>query len=883
MIPPPVSFFHKPHLRFFLWAIFLLTIVQYTCQAQKTFLGYNAQEKKDIWEKIEAASGLDNEQCLAQLDLLQKKHYAQPEQADSNFAKLLHYRARIHWRNKNFAKAQSIFEESILCNNKVGSMFKKANTANAYFNLGGIALDQNKRLKALSYFEQSLTIAKKYSEKKELTIRNYKALANINSILGDYTLASKQIEKGIQLCGSNNNDYKFDFLINKIDLLVRQKDLNKALTLFDELNDFKDQEKLMVINNIFANIYYNNSKYTLAKQFISKNLNQKYTIDSGQEMFQSWNLLGQIYHKENNFSQAKWCFYNALKSATNTLEQAKAYSSLAYCYYARKQYPEAIVVYHQGLARIIPSIQKQTIFDTIKETQLKSTAEKDYVLELLGEQSLAWLAYYKQTKSKKILNKALANFKACDQLLDLMRQSMVETKSNFYWRKKSHKIYEAAIETSFLAKNAAKCHYFMEKSKAMILLDALQGKQAIQLLSSNYLEKEQDFQHKITELNLKLEQMLPPSQKDSLLGLLLETEVQKKQFNQELEAQNPNYYQLKYPKTGSLESLRAYLKQQQEAGYLSIFEGEEYVYVFCFTAHKNMLYRLATGSFMAKKFLGACSKGYYTKTELQAFNKISIACYKQLFAALKYAPKNLYIAQDQHFIPFEALKKTSANYLVMDHNCSYVYSASQVLNRRQKSFFWPWNKFLGLAPEQFSQKLNTLSGSDKALKDIAKKYFFPSLLCGKNATKKNFFAKVGQYHTLQLYTHATADSSETEPRLYFADNSARMNEFSAIKKLNTQLIILSACNTGVGKHALGEGTLSLGRSFITLGIPRVISSLWYLNDAATYKLSASFHTSFTQNNNSALSLQLAKIAYLKQASKTETAPNYWAGLVHLGP
>src|SRR4029077_19096776 len=78
---------------------------------------------------------------------------------------------------------------------------------------------------------------------------------------------------------------------------------------------------------------------------------------------------------------------------------------------------------------------------------------------------------------------------------------------------------------------------------------------------------------------------------------------------------------------------------------------------------------------------------------------------------------------------------------------------------------------------------------------------------------------------------------------------------------NTQLVTLSACETGLGEYTGGEGVLGLQWAFHMAGCPNVIASLWKVNDAATAALMAKFYHELWVN-------KMAPLAALREAQLT---------------
>jgi CHAT domain-containing protein/tetratricopeptide (TPR) repeat protein len=100
-------------------------------------------------------------------------------------------------------------------------------------------------------------------------------------------------------------------------------------------------------------------------------------------------------------------------------------------------------------------------------------------------------------------------------------------------------------------------------------------------------------------------------------------------------------------------------------------------------------------------------------------------------------------------------------------------------------------------------------------------------------------------------------------------------------KLPAELVVLSACETGLGKDVKGEGLVGLTRGFMYAGARRVVVSLWNVNDKATAALMQRLYTGMLRNNKTpAASLRAAQIEMLRV--KQWQSPYYWAAFVMQG-
>ena len=100
-------------------------------------------------------------------------------------------------------------------------------------------------------------------------------------------------------------------------------------------------------------------------------------------------------------------------------------------------------------------------------------------------------------------------------------------------------------------------------------------------------------------------------------------------------------------------------------------------------------------------------------------------------------------------------------------------------------------------------------------------------------------------------------------------------------KLNADLVVLSACQTALGKEVEGEGLIGLTRGFMYAGAPRVVASLWRVPDRATMDLMRRFYSGILSKGlPAAAALREAQAAM--RAEKPRAAPYYWAGFTLQG-
>ena len=144
--------------------------------------------------------------------------------------------------------------------------------------------------------------------------------------------------------------------------------------------------------------------------------------------------------------------------------------------------------------------------------------------------------------------------------------------------------------------------------------------------------------------------------------------------------------------------------------------------------------------------------------------------------------------------------------------------------------------------------------------------------------------ELAQYRFVHFATHAILNSEHPELSgivLSLVDEQGKPVDgflrLHDIYNLNlpADLVVLSACQTGLGREIRGEGLLGLTRGFMYAGAPRVVASLWKVDDAATAELMKRFYAAMLKDNlRPAAALRRAKVEMWKQ--KRWQAPFYWA-------
>ncbi|MFH0824401.1 MAG: CHAT domain-containing protein, partial [Pseudomonadota bacterium] len=163
---------------------------------------------------------------------------------------------------------------------------------------------------------------------------------------------------------------------------------------------------------------------------------------------------------------------------------------------------------------------------------------------------------------------------------------------------------------------------------------------------------------------------------------------------------------------------------------------------------------------------------------------------------------------------------------------------------------------------------------------------------GLSASKSTLMKKtLNSYNRIVFATHgyygndipnvlepvlALSPPLESNPK--FEEGFLRMTEVMGLR-LNADLVALTACQTGLGRHLSGEGTMGMGRAFQYAGADSVLMSLWSVAESSSVKLTESLFRGMKEGKGKGEALTKAKEEIRNQGFDH---PFYWAAFVLVG-
>jgi CHAT domain-containing protein len=255
-----------------------------------------------------------------------------------------------------------------------------------------------------------------------------------------------------------------------------------------------------------------------------------------------------------------------------------------------------------------------------------------------------------------------------------------------------------------------------------------------------------------------------------------------------------------------------------------------------------------------------------------------------------------------NLLPWDALIDNSDRYLVETKNISYAPSMSSAILLREKPPIKDAKALLAVGGVTYdqsgllfastrgsypSEKLGNLPGSRDEVRDAAKlieaRHGQVDLQLGADGTKEAFEQAIQEkYSVIHLAVHALADSKNPDHAALFllADKKSGTDgvlDSAEVLTLSVRadLVVLSACETAVGRLEGQEGIETLSRAFLLAGARTVVSTLWTIDDTFSRFLIAQFYAELAHGRTVSVALRDAKLELLKTFGP-QAVPYRWA-------
>ncbi|MEN9611286.1 MAG: hypothetical protein RLZZ628_2100 [Bacteroidota bacterium] len=640
------------------------------------------------------------------------------------------------------------------------------------------------------------------------------------------------------------------------------------------------------LNHQKALIYYN--KYLIIRDSISLNAAKQY-LDSAKQYLDSAKLL----------CEQALIDYRQLKDSAL---MAKGLSNLALIICCQKKddttalktVEQALLYANDNPKRHLSEIYriKGAIYDSLNQSnkalefyQKASSAATQQEDTLKAERAIAELY-----EKKGDLKWAIEHFYLADNSIQKIRDSLYCDKAKLFWNQEALPIYEGGLRCSWKLYQKKKnltdwenALHFSERAHSPIFWEKLhhyRSQHSIQLkdvlriyeggLQWNWklYQKKKSLTDWETVLHFSERAYSPNLWKklhhDRAQDSIPQNSIQPKMNLKKLQKQLPNKQLV----------VEYFFNKQKNA-----------LYVLSWSRSKYDFTQVAIDTHQLNQFINSIASFKPQKPTIY-FQGLGYALYQTLLAGILKMHHSDSI-QRIRILPDEALSQLSfeslndsTHYLLHDYTFSYGFKAVDTLYAKPRTISQDSIGAFGI-----TNFVNTVQHQN--LKSTELDSILPwkiTTFKNENASIDNLEQYIKYYELIHFSTHAQASADKPELsalvlRSQTADEDLTVADLLEpnLKMDHLKLVVLGACQTGIGKFEAGEGTISIARAFRIKGCESVVMTFYSVEGFSTRDILKHFYEYLSPAKDLDEVLHDAKCAYLS-THPNEQHPYYWSGL-----
>ena len=782
----------------------------------------------------------------------------------------------------------------------------------AYYNRAIDYDDASNYITAKNDFEKVLTLAQKIGyDRPRQQFMTFNRLANIYNRLGDINRSLNMRKQQLEFSEQTNDiSFLIPTYINLGILYDDIGDFREAINQFktglrqDSLDEYEKGKLLSSLASVYTDINLPDSAFICVNKSFECLDSFDYKEDILEWRSSNFLTLAKIYDSRNDTDNKNSSFRKAIQVATEYEGSNRVREIgkilLTFCS-AGKIREKDISNIHSSLYTVT-NVDTNNIFSLPKAKELYA---ENTIMEALDAKAEWMTKYFIQKEKRKywqcavdcydlsfeVERKLLLNFSYDESKIRMLKESRQRSEKAIAL---CYTLYQETKDEQWLEK----AFRFAERNKAFIVLESIRRN----LAASQVVQNDTFFQ-KVQQLQMEYSY----AEKSLLEAKNINDTSQLKQLE---DNRNKTDKHLQLAKTSLYQNNSGYRQWMEQEDSISIniarklLPDDHSVLVEYFMGDSSS-YGIIISAGGPAHFISISNDHVGAIDSFQYFfrNKNNIpgepGAYQQTANTVYlnwlkpcidgFAGNKLLIIPDGKLIvlPFDALitqvsesnNLQSWSYLVKEYQVDIGYSVSTLI--KQKDRRQSKGGVIAFAPG-FTGKERNLSALPFTFEEV------DNITGSKTVIYRNKNASIGQFRrsaptavVIHIASHARADSSGTVPVIEFADSTLLLNELYAMH-VNADLVVLSACQTGIGKIEKSEGAMSLARGFYYAGAKNIITSLWNINDQSTAILFKSFYGNI-DNGQYSYALYNAKKKYIaSQLSNDKYSPYYWASFIYIG-
>jgi CHAT domain-containing protein/Tfp pilus assembly protein PilF len=822
---------------------------------------------KDVFQKTPSGSRFDSLRFYSAFRIGELQHYFE------NFSEAF----------KGYAHAIAIQLKSTLPDSL---LFKP------YLYSGILYYNQNKFDSATLFFKKAENIQAAYNYRLQERERLFNTFGVLYFQKGDYKQAKNYFLKALEVLPKSHPFYKelyTNYNINLAQIYFKLEDYDEANRIYQGLLNLKGIDKNDINQNIgMINLYLGAPAKALTYfRKINYGKNSKFIF--------LYHNIGEAFLNLDQFDSAKKYFDKAIETSlllgsnTDHIAHGQTLKSLGDLYFQQKNERYALKCYQSAIHQFYPAYTDTSI----RSNPQSFSGVFSYInlFNVLSAKAQAFHCLYERLGPMQNAEQELNAYQSAFKLIDYVERTYNSDEARLFLDKTKYAVHGKPIDIAYeLYSKTKKQEYldalyqFDQHNKASVLSLKMQSSEMVSEKNTSLVSKERNIRSEITRLSLKANQLKDSFNLSAINKQIRDYEIE---LGKTQEQMPTSAVGVKIPSISFLQ--KQFL--DKKTALISYHLSENELITTCITQNKAECFKQTLPPNFHETVLG-----YVEGLKQGTFDSTTSAVSKQLYSflfgktSIKDISRLILVPDDElNFLPFESLMNNDGKYLVQ--NCSVQYQYSTALLKKETINFLN-HSTLSFAP--FVQKsftdstfsFESLPNSYNEIKDLKGERF-----TNTSATKKNFLANLSKYKVLHLATHAIVNTENNElsfiafyPTSNQPDYLLYSEEISNLPLQETNLVILSACETGAGNLVKGEGVMSMSRAFAYAGCSNVVTSLWNANDFSTAYLTGRVHRYLDKSYSIDEALRKAKLDYLndKAISPRLKNPFYWSHLIFVG-
>ncbi len=788
----------------------------------------------------------------------------------------------------DFPEAKKAYLGAIAIKNKVpflaDSFFFKP-----YLYYGIILYHENQFDSSLGIYKKAELIHKKYAKPLQETERLYNTLGALYYEIGNYRQAKNYTEKSLAVIPPANPYYKelvVNYKINLASILTKLEEFDEANRIYQEILPLHINRDI-----ILHNIGIINLKLGAVKRSLDFFKQVNYTDNRRSRLYNDIAIAFMNIHKNDSAKAYLKKAEAADTSSYKSVTKGQISQSWADLFVSEKNLHAALKKYQEAITNFYPAYSEKDIYKN--PTVFSGVFSYINLFKTLSAKAETFEILYQQEKNMSYLKASLDAYTSAYKLADYVEKSYDSDEARLFLSNIKYGVHSKPIDVSLALYELTKDKNYLEQAwqfdqmnKASILsFNIFENELRNKENKDENMSRDKIIRSAITRLSLKAAKENDPEKLKEISNAIRDYEIELGKIQETTSQTNKN--KNAKPSIPSVTWLQKELLDKKTS-ILSYHLSEKELLILCI-GKDDLFYRKIPAQQIFYSTIDSFVHALHTVSGEKKYEAHSIS--QRLYSWLIQPVSDLLAGQERlliipddelNYIPFEALQDAAGNYLVQQFSIQYQYSAS-LIEKRKKNI--SAGSILSFAPFANSGN-NKLAYSGEEIKDLkGKKYF------NNEATKQVFLTQANKHGVVHLATHARVnDNDPSQSYIAFAGNNETVEDRLYAQEIydltldSTQLVILSACETGTGQLIHGEGMMSLSRAFAYAGCPDIVTSLWKAEDRTTAFLARRLHHYLDNKKTTDQALHLAKLDLLNSNEIDERlkTPNYWAHIIFIG-